>query len=212
MSSQNSFGVKGIIMLLILLIGIPIGLYGANQTSINYQVNGTKVTATVINVESWKIGKKHRETVTVTYVNEDGQPITAKAINAGDVFENDTITGKVVPEKPEEVFLEPPMWQHIVVYGVSGLLYFFCLLILFGLVRGRKTDKQIAAQGKITDADIIRREFIGDETFVDIEFRDENGNLRFGSCRAPIYLKSNASTCTIRYLVKSEKKIICEIV
>jgi len=158
------------------------------------------------------VGRKYRKWVTVTYKNEDGKQITAQAINTVDVFENDTITGKVLPENPEEVFMEPPIWVSIVAYGLAGLCFFGGLLVLIMMVHARKTDKQIASQGKITDAVIIRREFMGDVTLVDIEFRDENGILRFASCRAPIYLNSTATTCTIRYLVKSEKKILCEIV
>jgi len=212
MSSQNSIGVKGIVILLVLIIGIPLGAYFGQQKSINYKVNGTEVTATVINVYTWRVRGTIRKTVTVTYEDKDGKLITAKAINAGDVIENQTIIGKVIPENPEEVFLEPALWLTILVNGVAGLLFLGGLLVLFGMVWRRKTDKQMSAQGKVTDAVIMKREFIGDTLFVDVGFKDENGIHRFASCSAPIYLDSKASTCTIRYVVKSEKKVICEIV
>lgn len=211
MSSEKSSVVRMVIVLLIFIIGVPVGMYFLNQKTINYRMNGTEVTATVISVESKRVRGTDRITVTVTYENEDGEIITAKAINPGNVYENDTIVGRVVPEKPEEVFLEPPMWQTIVAYGVAGLFFFGSLILLIAMVIGKKTEKQMSRQGKITEATITRRELIDGSIFVDVEFRDDNGILRRGSCRAPEYMDTAKPTCTIRYLAKSDKKTICEM-
>ena len=68
-------------------------------------------------MESVLLAQKYRKWVSVTYENKDGKQIKAHAINTVDVFENDTITGKVLPEYPEEVFMQPPIWVSIVAYG-----------------------------------------------------------------------------------------------
>ena len=212
MNTNNSIGVKGIIMLLLFVVGIPLALFLGNQKMINYQTNGTDVTATVVKVEKWKVSGKFREKVTVTYLDKDGTRITAEAINPGSVSENDTIVGKVVPENPAEVFLEPSLMTSVIVYGIMGFCFLGGLLIIFGMARNRMINKQMAAHSKVTDAVIMRREQIGDVSFVDVGFKDENGVHRFASCRVPVYMNANISTCTIRYFVKSEKKTICEIV
>jgi len=211
MSSQNSAGVKYIIVLLIILIGFPVAFYFKNQKSINYRLNGTEVTATVIDVSEKKVRGTVRTTVTVTYENEDGELITAKAINPGSVFENDTIVGKVVPENPEEVFREPSAGMTLLVYGIVGLIYLGALFMLIAMILGRSVGKKMARQGKITEAVILRRELVEGDLFVDLEFKDENGIMRHGSCRVPEYIDTNNRTCTIRYLPKSKDKAICEM-
>lgn len=211
MSSENSVGAKFIIMLLIILIGFPVAFYFAKQKQLNYQVNGTEVTATVINVESLMVGRKYREWVTVTYENQDGDLITAKAINAVNVVVNDTIVGRVVPEKPEEVFVEQTTGVAIVAYVIVGLLYSVALFFLVAVIIGRNTGKKMAKQGKITEALIIRREQLDGSIFVDVEFEDDNGILRYGSCRVPEYIDTTGRTCTIRYLAKAKNKAICEM-
>jgi len=211
MSSQNSAGVKYIIVLLIILIGFPVALYFRNQKSINYQLNGTEVTATVVGVSEKKVRGTVRTTVTVTYENEVGELVTAKAINPGNVVEKDTIVGKVVPEKPEEVFLEPSAGMTLIVYGIMGLIYVGALIMLIAMILGRNIGKKMVRQGKITEAVIIRRELVEGNLFVDVEFKDENGIVRRGSCRVPEYIDTNNRICTIRYLPKSKDKAICEM-
>jgi len=212
MNSQNSIGIKGIIMLLLLVVGLPLGLFLGNQKAIHYQTNGTDVTATVVNVEEWKVRGKVRQKVTVTYTEKDGTMITADVINPGSVSKNDTIVGKVLPENPQEVYLEPSLGITILVYGITVFCFLGGLLVIFGLIRGRMTNKQMAAHSRITDAVIMKREQIEDVIFVDVGFKDEKGVHRFGSCRVPDYMNSDMTTCTIRYFIKSEKKTICEIV
>ena len=212
MNSQNSIGIRGIIMLLLLVVGLPLGLFLGNQKAINYQMNGTDVTATVVKVEKWKVRKIIRQTVTVTYTDKDGTMITADVINPGSVSENDTIVGKILPENPKEVYLEPSLGITILVYGITGFCFLGGLLVIFGMIRSRMTNKQMAAHSKVTDAVIMKREQIGDAIFVDVGFKDEKGIHRFASCRVPEYMNADISSCTIRYFVKSEKKTICEIV
>ena len=212
MSSQNSLGVKGVIILLLFVIGIPLATFLGNQKMMNYQVNGTDVTAKVINVETLRIARKVITTVTATYTDKDGKIITAEVINPGSVSKNDMIVGKVVPENPTEVFLKPSLGITIIVYGIFGFCFLMGLIIIYGMVHSKNTQKQMASHSKVTDAVILSREQIGDATFVDIAFKDENGVHRSASCRVPDYMNANMSTCTIRYFVKSEKKVICEIV
>lgn len=211
MSSQNSAGAKYIIVLLIILIGFPVALYFAKQKSINYQLNGTEVKATVVGVSEKKVRGTIRKTVTVTYENEDGEVITAKAINPGSVLENDTIVGRVVPETPEEVFLEPSGGMTFLVYVLMGLIYLGALFMLIAMILGRNISKKMARQGKIAEAVIIRRELIEGNIFVDVEFKDENGIVRRGSCRVPEYIDTNNRICTIRYLPKPKNKAVCEM-
>lgn len=217
MNSQNSIGIKGIIILLLLVVGLPLGLFIGNQKAIHYQTNGMDVTATVVNVEEWKVNDKIRQKVTVTYTDKDGTLTTAEVINPGSVSANDTIVGKVLPENPQEVYMEPSLVITILVYGITVFCFLVGLLVIFGLIRGRMVNKQMAANSRITDAVIMKRVLIGDMLFVDVGFKDDKGVHRYGSCRVPDYLysdymNSDISTCTIRYLVKSEKKTNCEIV
>lgn len=212
MNSQNSIGIKGIIMLLLLVVGLPLGLFLGNQKAIHYQTDGTDVTAKVVKVEKWRVSGKNRQKVTVTYTDNGGTMITADVINPGSVSEDDTIVGKVLPENPKEVYLEPSLGITILVYGLTGFCFLGGLLVIFGMIRSRMTNKQMAAHSKVTDAVIMKREQIGDVIFVDIGFKDEKGVHRFGSCRVPEYMNADITTCTIRYFVKSEKKTICEII
>lgn len=200
------------IFVLLLMFVLPLAIYNMNQADINLRLNGKEVTATVINVEKWQIGKKHHEKVTVTYVNDNGQTITAEAYNSTGVFENDTIVGSVLPGKPEIVYVEPSIWIKAPLYGLAGLFFFGGFVMLVIMIRASKDEMQLTKQGKVAEAVIIRRELVEDAIFVDVGFRDHNGIQRFGNCRVPAYLDSDASICMIRYLVKSEKKVICEIV
>ncbi len=211
MSSKNSLGPRLIIILLIILIGFPVAFYFMNQKAFNYRMNGTEVTATVILVDTKIVRGTERKTVTVTYENKNGELITAKAINPGDVDENDTIVGKVVPEKPEEVYLEPSVRMTILVYSIVGLIYVAALVILIALIFGRNTGKRMEKEGKIAEAFIVRRELVEGILFVDLEFKDDKGVIRHGSCRVPEYIDTNNRICTIRYLPKSTDKAICEM-
>lgn len=174
-------------------------------------MNGTEVKATVIRVETKKVRGRERQIVTVTYENEDGGLITAKALNPGDVAENDTLVGKVVPEKPEEVYLEPSARMSLLVYGIAGLFYISALIVLVALIMGRNTGKRMAKEGKIAEAFIVRRELVDGFLFVDLEFKDDMGVIRHGTCRVPEYIDTNNRTCLIRYLPKSTDKAICEM-
>src|ERR1035437_2882852 len=132
MDSQNSMGFKGIVMLLLLVVGIPLAMFLGNQTMINYQVNGTDVTAKVINVKTFRITGKIRTTVTATYSGKNGTLITANVINPGTLYENDTIVGKVLPGSPTEVFLKLSLGITILVYGLAGFCFLMDLLVIYG--------------------------------------------------------------------------------
>ncbi|MDD4095715.1 MAG: hypothetical protein PHP22_05680 [Oscillospiraceae bacterium] len=109
MNSNKSIGFTRIVILILITVGIPIALLIGFQKQINYQVNGTEVSATVTDVQSLIIAGKHRTNVTVSFKDEFGELITAKATNAGNPVVGQTITGKVLSENPGELFIDPPV-------------------------------------------------------------------------------------------------------
>lgn len=212
MNSNDSLGFTRMIILILITVGIPIALLVGFQKTINYQVNGTEVSATVTDVQTLLIRGKYRTNITVAYENESGELVTAQATNAVSPVIGQTITGKVLAGNPDELFLDPPVWQLILVYSVAGLCFIGGLVIIFALIRGRKTDKQMASQSMFAEATVVGRENVGGYLFLDVQFRDGDGIIRKASCRAPEYWDPSGSTCHVRYIAKSEKKVVCEIV
>jgi hypothetical protein len=86
------------------------------------------------------------------------------------------------------------------------------LVILFAMLKGRKTDQQMAAQSMFAEATVIGRENVGGYLYLDLQFRDSDGIIRKASCLAPNHYDPSAGTCHVRYIVKSEKKVVFEIV
>jgi len=205
-------GIRGIIMLFLIMIGIPAAILIGNQKMIDYKTNGIEVTATVVNVESMHIGKKIRHYVTVTYTDPNGQLITANAINADGAVMNQSIYGRVLPGVPNEVFLEPAPWVLVVVYGLAIFFFLAGAFLIFGMFYRARTDEKLSRMGTVTDALILNRIYIGDSQLIEVTFKDERGIVRKVECCPPPYLPQNATECTVRYVVKSEKKVICEVV
>jgi len=205
-------GIRGIIMLFLIMIGIPTAILIGNQKMIDYRTNGIEVTATVVNVDSIMVGRKYRKAVTVTYTDPNGQLITANAINADGAVMNQSIYGRVLPGVPNEVFLEPAPWVLVVVYGLAVFFFLGGAVLIFGMFYRTRTDEKLSRMGTVTDALILNRIYIGDSQLIEVEFKDERGIVRKVNCCPPSYLPQNATECTVRYVVKSEKKVICEVV
>ncbi len=53
---------------------------------------------------------------------------------------------------------------------------------------------------------------LGNETFVDVRFRDAKGVLYTASCLAPPDMNLVAETCFVRYIATSENSVDCEII
>jgi hypothetical protein len=50
MNTDHSFGIRQVLILILITVGIPIALLVGFQKSINYQANGTEVSATTTDV------------------------------------------------------------------------------------------------------------------------------------------------------------------
>ncbi len=205
-------GIRGIIILFLIMIGIPTAILIGNQKMINYRTNGIEVAATVVNVDSVMVGRKYRKAVTVTYTDQNGQLITANAINADEAMMSQTIYGRVLPSAPNEVFLEPAPWVLVVVFGMAVFFFLGGAVLIFGMFYRTRTDEKLSRMGNVTDALILNRIYIGDSQLIEVEFEDERGIVRKVNCCPPPYLPQNATECTVRYVVQSEKKVICEVV
>lgn len=125
---------------IILMLVVGFIAYG-NVTKIqNYKENGKDVECTVTSVIR---GRKGKQTVEAVYVNESGVQITAKAIRNQSTYVGEEFTGRVVPEKPEEIYCMPSEFTQKIVYcvfGAFGLVGF--VLIICGIVSAIRNNRK----------------------------------------------------------------------
>ncbi len=126
---------------IILLIVVGFIAY-KNVTKIqNYKENGKEVECTVVSVIQ---GRKGKQTVEAVYINESGDQITAKVIRNQSTYVGEEFTGRVVPEKPEEIYCMPSEDTQKIVYCVFGAFGLAgIILIICGIVGAAKNHRGI---------------------------------------------------------------------
>ncbi|MDD4096211.1 MAG: DUF3592 domain-containing protein [Oscillospiraceae bacterium] len=227
MNSENSQETSGTKLgwklgfyFVIMLVALPIFFVVLDQNydkeRKHYRENGYEVTATIVAVYEIPSVRRPRTTtkVIVIYQSPDGQLIRAGTKNPPSYTIGEQYIGKVVEDDPNMVYREVQEWKEGKLIFLIGFAVFYLLNLFFlvMILRRKRADKKLAVKGAIAEAEVIRCDTYGNETFVDISFKDENGLLYNASCVAPPNMNLVAKTCFVRYVVTSENSVDCEIV
>lgn len=135
-SNSKLYITLGIILLLI--VGF---IAYKNITKIqNYKENGKEVECTVTSVIQ---GRKGKQTVEAVYTDESGNQVTAKVIRNQSTYVGEEFTGRVVSEKPEEIYCMPSENTQTIVYCVFGAFGLAgVVLIICGIVSAVKNRRK----------------------------------------------------------------------
>lgn len=195
-------------MLILLIIGLPCAMIIGSRERLEYAIKGIEVNATIIDVKRNGIRISSGETVTVTYKNENGILITAKAItNSKNNYIGKVIVGKVLPDEPDCVYVAPSNSLNIIAYILVTISFLAGVLILWLKARGIRISKLIKTHGTVTDAIVTKVYHYNDDHFVDLEFYDLNKNLLKSYTEDLISSRTIGDRCTIQYYAKSSKRV-----
>jgi len=205
-----------VVMLVILPIFFVVLERHYDKERQNYRENGYEVTATIVDVYEIPSVRRPRTTtkVIVVYQNPDGQLIRAGTKNPPSRIIGDQYIGKVVADDPDMVYREVQKWKEgeTIFLIVGGIFYLLNLIFLIFILRGIRANKKLAVKGEVAEAEVLGCDTLGNETFVDVRFKDKNGLLYNASCVAPPNMNLVAKTCSVRYVVTSENTVDCEII
>ncbi len=125
-------------IMLMLIVGF---IAYKNVTKIqNYKENGIEVECTVSSVIH---GRKGKQSVEAVYYDESGNQITASVIRNKSTYVGEEFTGRVVPEKPEEIYCMPSESTQKIVYCVFGAFGLTgVILIICGIVSSIKNHRK----------------------------------------------------------------------
>lgn len=187
---------------------MPAAMYFAGKAGSakenNYIENGRLVTCTVESVV--KIGKTSN--VTVTYPDENGMPIQARAtanksVRAGDVFE-----AYVLPETPNEVFRPADKVLKLIFIGLVAVIALIGWLLPVLYFVSLNKYNMLVKKGRPAEAEVTAyNRFDKNNLFCTFRFTDEDGMER----ETEIYVPANSAeqfvTYSIRYYIKPNGKV-----
>lgn len=102
----------------------------------NYKENGKEVNCVVTSIIT---GRKGKQTVEAEYIDDSGKIVTASVIRNKRTYLGEEFTGRVVPEKPDEVFCIPKESTQKIVFTIFGALELTgFVLIICGIVSAIK--------------------------------------------------------------------------
>lgn len=130
---KTGYNPKLITVLGIIIIAITLFVaHSSIKKTENYEQNGKKVECEVVQIIQ---GRKGSQQVEAVYLDESGNVVYAKAIMNRQVTLNETFTGLVLPEKPDEIYCSPPKTLSMILkcvgFGTTGL---GVILIIYGIV------------------------------------------------------------------------------
>lgn len=142
---------------------------------VEYIFSGESVVATIEDIKRGGRDDKY----TVSYVNGDGETITATAnLKNDDVEEGDKVNVVVIKRNPEKVF-EIPSRHMMLMFDIAFLLFeFIGWLGVIKLLRKLKKYKKISKKGKKATATVTAVKNTSGILGADISFEDSEGTAR----------------------------------
>lgn len=130
---------KLLIVLGIILISITLFVAHSNiKKTENYKENGKEVECEVVQIIQ---GRKGSQQVEAVYIDESGNAVYAKATMNRQVTLNETFTGLVVSEKPNEIYCPPSESLTTILkcvgYGFAGLGGVLIICGIMSAIRSR---------------------------------------------------------------------------
>lgn len=164
--------VKFFLIGLLFAILVPLVNIVATMKINYYKSNGIEVEAEVVSVH--KIFKASN--VTVVYIAEDGDEITAEAItNTMNPYVGMQFTGMVLPEKPNKIMGMPSKSTTIIFNCISLVFFLGGVIIMGAVIYDIIKNKRLDRYGISTEAEVVSYEVDDGEYYVNLIFRDIYG-------------------------------------
>lgn len=145
-----------LLVILALAVSMPYLLVKVYKDNKELKENGIEVEATITDVKKNGIRATSGSSVTVEYVNENGQTVTAKGIiNDGNTEVGRTFKGKYLPDDPETVHLPAKKTLIWLLYGIFGFLTVLSWCMLISVIYRKLTSGSVGKNGIITRAQVL---------------------------------------------------------
>lgn len=163
---------RATVLLASFLVALAVVVIVLQYKQVEYIFGGESVVATVEAVSD----NDSNDDITVTYINKDGETITATAnLKTKDVAVGDKVNVIVIKRTPEKVF-EIPSRHMMLMFDIAFLLFeFFGWLGVVKLLRKLKKYKKLAKKGKKTTATVTAVKNTSGILGADISFTDSEG-------------------------------------
>lgn len=168
---------KGLMKLTVLLsaflLAIAVTVIVLQYRQLEYIFRGESVSATVVSVSD-----KDQKRAVVSYIDENGDSVEAKATLKKQAAEGDKVNVIVSKRHPETVY-QIPSRHMIMMFDIVFLFFEFCgWLIVIKLMRKLKKYKKLDKKGKKAIATVLSVKNTSGVLGADIEFVDDEGTKR----------------------------------
>lgn len=201
-------GAKAFAVVIIFCIALPLALFKGLGTSAEYAKNGKDVTCTVVET----FGNAKHQSVKVEYKNDKGETVLAECTANKRVSVGEKLTGKVLADKPNEVYCPPSAGVKIICTVVFGGCFCVGIFALFTYISSLRRYDLLMKKGIPTSAEVVSTERYDKFILATLRFITADGEEAFEKFTFERRQPQIGDTYNVVYFKKPNGKVVSDII